>query len=344
MTEFESFFRNDLIEASFAAAVESTTAGVVISNSDLTDNPIVYGNPAFEKLSGYEKPEFIGRNCRFLQGADTSPDAVAAIKRSIEEKRSITLRLLNYRKNGSTFWNELTISPVMVSDQGLAGFVGVQRDVTAEIAAQRTLTEKVEILQSTSASLEQARAELLSAANYDALTGLATRRLFDERLSQSLSRSSRTNEPVAIVLMDLDGFKAVNDRFGHAAGDNVLRMAATRMREQVRDCDTLTRLGGDEFVLLVDTGVTAESVQIVSSRIQKVFDRGFDLETNRVKLGISMGVALFPDQCGSPDGLVRLADSRMYEDKRKKHSGDARPFLIEPIPMTTQGIGPTTDF
>ena len=166
----------------------------MISNPNLPDNPIVYANAAFENITGYEKAEIIGRNCRFLQGPHTNPDAVAALGQAVRERRSITLRLLNHRKSGAEFWNELSVRPVTLSGKDITGFIGVQRDVSEEVATQRALKEKMAILESTTMSLEAARAELMRLADHDALTGLATRRFLDERLMHGLARAARTKE------------------------------------------------------------------------------------------------------------------------------------------------------
>jgi len=199
MLESDTQISGELLEASFAAAVAASDAGIVILNPLLPDNPIVYANAAFEKITGYKQTEIIGRNCRFLQGARTSPDAVAAIRQAVEDQRSITLRLLNHRKSGQEFWNELTVNPVTTAGCGITGYIGIQRDVTEEVAIQRALTEKVATLESTTQSLIDARAELMRLAHFDALTGLATRRFFDERLLRGLARAARTEESLAVL-------------------------------------------------------------------------------------------------------------------------------------------------
>lgn len=318
MIEFDEKISNDLLDASFAAAVAASTAGIVISNPNLPDNPIVYANAAFEKITGYEKAEIIGRNCRFLQGPHTSSDAVSALRKAVRDRRSITLRLLNHRKSGTQFWNELSISPVALPDRGTTGFIGIQRDVTEEVAAQRTLTEKIAILESTTKSLETARAELMRLADHDALTGLATRRFLDERLIHGLARAARTNEPLAILVLGIDAFKPINDRYGHVAGDEVLQVIASRLRELVRECDTLARTGGDEFGLLMDTGVTSEAVTKIIDRIEREIKKPIAVNADTVSLRVSIGAAVFPEDGANSLELIKAADDRMYASKRRR--------------------------
>lgn len=321
MFEFDTPISSELLDAGLAAAVAASNAGIVISNPNLPNHPIVYANEAFEKITGYPQTEIIGRNCRFLQGPHTSRDAVDALKQAIEERRDITLRLLNYRKSGREFWNELTISPVSLVEKGLTGFIGVQRDVSAEVATQRALSEKVAILESTTKSLEDAQAKLIRMAHFDPLTGLATRRFFDERLLHGLARAARTGEMLAVLLLDLDGFKPINDRYGHMAGDKVLQVTASRLRELVRECDTLARVGGDEFVLLMDTGVTRDAIETIVARIEREIREPITLDDGVVSVRASVGAACFPDDGEGSVELVRTADTRMYENKRRRKGG-----------------------
>ena len=321
-----------LVDDGLRVAIESATTGIVIADTNQPNEPLVYVNRAFEALTGYSGEEIHGQNCRFLQGEATNPDAMAAIKAAIQDQRSITLRLLNYRKDQSTFWNELTLSPILVDDGGLLGFVGVQKDVTTEVEAQRLLVDKVAVLDATRRSLEEARRDLQKLAQHDALTGLASRRLFFDRLNQSLARSQRTKEELAVIVMDLNGFKAINDRYGHETGDCALRAVADRMRDQCRQSDTLARMGGDEFLLLMDTSVTEEAVAEVCERLTKTFDAPFDLDCVQTKLGVSLGVAVHPRDGETAAGLVRFADAQMYAAKAAAARDlDTDPFQLRPI-------------
>ena len=307
--------RSPVIDQGFLAAIEATSTGVVISDSSLPDDPLVYANAAFERLTGYRSADVIGQNCRFLQGPETSPEALAALGRSIHECRNTTLRLLNYRRDGSTFWNEVTISPIRGLDGGVAGFVGIQKDVSAEVALQRDLAQKIEALDEKTRSLEAARSRLQQLAYVDTLTGLPTRALFQDRLVHALARTHRTREMLAVVLMDLDGFKPVNDGLGHGAGDVLLRLVANRMHDGIRESDTLARWGGDEFVLLMDTGVTKDGVDRACDRLSRAFDAAFDLNGRPIRLGVSIGVALAPLHGDDADGLLKHADAEMYKAK-----------------------------
>ena len=303
------------------SAVEAASTGVVITDTMLPGDPIIYVNPAFEKLTGYTSAETIGRNCRFLQGPETDKAVLAALRDAISDERQTACRLLNYRKDGSTFWNALTINPIHSEGEGLLGFVGIQTDVTAEVAMRRELDEKIETLEEVQGSLEAANRSLRAIAYIDPVTELPTRRLFDDRLKQALARSRRNGDLIAIVYMDLDGFKKVNDRFGHEVGDGALRCAGERMRDQIRESDTLARLGGDEYAVLVDTCVTPEGLMKVCERIAQTFSTPFDVGGTTVHLGVSLGVALYPRDGEDAQSLLRAADAAMYAAKHNKQGG-----------------------
>ena len=300
------------------AAIEATSNGVVLVDCLQPDMPISFVNSSFEKITGYSRAEAIGRNCRFLQGPETNQHAVAALRREIGKGRSVTSCLLNYRRDGSTFWNELIINPIHDDASNLVAFVGVQNDITAKVLAQQEIANKIEELEAARRSLDAANAELQKIAYFDPLTGLPTRRLFLDRLAGSMARSKRTGDMVAIAFMDLDGFKQVNDRFGHDAGDLALRQVAERMRGRLRETDTLARLGGDEFIVLLDTHVSQGILTSICDRIARTFSAPFTLADTSVHLGVSIGTAFYPGDGEDMQSLMRFADTAMYRSKNEK--------------------------
>ena len=304
------------VDFGLAAGVAASSTGIVISDATQPDQPLAYVNPAFCHLTGYAEAECLGRNCRFLQGPETDLDAVAAIHAAIKDGRSVTQRVLNYRKDGSTFWNELTLNPVMDDSGRLVAFVGVQVDVTAEMLLLYELSEKNEALRYANRLLKAGRAKLERLAYHDPLTGLANRTLFYDRLERALARARRRDENLAILLMDFDGFKAINDQLGHAAGDTVLRAASQRMCDLVRESDTLARLGGDEFVLLMEIGVMVETARQLAERMLNAVQAPYRIGGSEFELGLSIGVSLYPRDGDSAEALIRQADMAMYHVKR----------------------------
>ena len=226
------------------AAAKAASSGVAIADMLLPDHPLVFVNPAFEKMTGYRPNEIIGLNCRFLQGPDTDPVKVEMLSAALREGRNVNCLLLNYRKDGSTFWNDLTMSPIFGDGKTLTGFVAVQKDVTAEVELRRELAREVGVIAQIKDELKSANEELRRIAYIDTITGLPTRKLFYDRGGQSLAHAKRSGEVFAIIFMDLDGFKQVNDVLGHEAGDTALRYVANCISDQIRETDTLARVGG----------------------------------------------------------------------------------------------------
>jgi diguanylate cyclase (GGDEF)-like protein len=171
----------------------------------------------------------------------------------------------------------------------------------------------------------QAERRLISLARTDALTGLANRVAFDERLAQALAQARRQGTRLGVLYLDLDGFKAVNDGLGHEAGDTLLREVAGRMRGCIRDCDCVARLGGDEFVVLV--GLPSEgSLETVRQRMSEAIEQPVAVQTDMLaQVGASFGMAIFPTDAQEADGLLRRADAEMYAAKRaRKRSAASR--------------------
>ena len=309
------------LEGGFASAIAATSTGVVMSDPHQPDTPITFVNAGFLRMTGYAEPEILGLNCRFLQGPETSDNAKDALRMALRERRGIKLRLLNYRKSGAPFWNELTIDPVFDDSRRLTGFVGIQKDVTADIQMQSQLTEQIQLLDATNKSLIDIQRDLEQQAFYDLLTGLPGRSLFYSRLDQALVRCRRNEHSLAVMLMDLDGFKQVNDCYGHEAGDRTLRHVAARLREQLREADNLARLGGDEFVLFIEPAQGCAksargAAELTSQRLSRAFLKPFVIDGREVRLGVSMGVSLYPDDGLDSGSLVHKADLAMYHDKR----------------------------
>ncbi|MGY1651075.1 diguanylate cyclase domain-containing protein [Geodermatophilus sp. SYSU D01119] len=289
-------------------AIATASSGIVIADAVQSDLPLVYANAAFLRLTGYARDEVLGRNCRFLQGPDTDPSQVQPIRRRMLAGRDVHTVLLNYRRDGTPFWNDFRISPVTDATGEITHYIGTQLDVTERVERERRTTHL---------------------AHHDPLTGLPNRAHVLEHLHLELRRARRSGTSVAAVMLDLNGFKAVNDRFGHATGDAALVGAARRLRSAVRAGDLLGRLGGDEF-LVVLTGLpptdgaapgdgaapTAdETVDRVRQHLHDALTDPMELPGVTVRLSASSGAALHPRDADDPAALIARADAAMYRDK-----------------------------
>jgi diguanylate cyclase (GGDEF)-like protein len=152
-------------------------------------------------------------------------------------------------------------------------------------------------------------------ANYDQLTKLPNRRLFHDRLTQAVNHAARIGAPIALLFIDLDHFKEVNDKFGHDAGDVLLQRAADRMRSCVREADTVARLGGDEFIVILQDQVSNEQVETVARKIQRELAIPFQISNDNTYVSASIGITLYPQDGNTTEQLIKNADQAMYEAK-----------------------------
>ncbi|MGC8529754.1 MAG: EAL domain-containing protein [Leptospirillia bacterium] len=280
-----------------SSALASVGEGVSIADPD---GKVLFVNEAFTTITGYSQEDVQGQNLKLLQGEKTNPKTVGEIRSALEGERSFRGQILNYRKDGTPFWNLLTISPVHDDSGRLVEFVGVQRDVTEIVEVSQRLEHE---------------------SLHDRLTGLPNRRALDQALAMAFERSQRYRINLAVVMIDLDAFKPVNDRFGHEAGDRLLLAIGERVGSVLRKTDFLARLGGDEFVLLVENYTGTEELMEILRRVAEAICAEFLLPGGEsVRVGVSMGVATTSKEAGaeSPDALLRLADQALYESKAHK--------------------------
>ena len=277
-------------------SVEGSINGVVIADAERPDMPIIYVNPAFQRMSGYGREEVLGRNCRFLQGAETDPAAVEQIRQQLSREEDVHVTLLNYRKDGTPFWNDLNITPVRDAHERVTHYVGMQNDVSEQKAYESQLAHH---------------------ASHDALTELANRSLFEDRLEHDVALTDRRRERLAVLFVDLDDFKPINDTLGHAVGDEVLCEVARRLQATVRPGDTLARMGGDEFVLLMTDVTQEEQVLALVERLMLEISRPYLINGHELYLTCSVGIALSDPAMAEPRELIQRADMAMYRAKQQ---------------------------
>jgi diguanylate cyclase (GGDEF)-like protein/PAS domain S-box-containing protein len=278
-------------------AIDAATNAIFIVDAQAPDHPIVHVNRAFEKMTGYGVEESIGRNCRFLEGPDGAQPELERLRQAIATGAEASVLLRNYRKDGTLFWNQLQISPVRDESGAVTHFVGIQSDVT---------------------ELKNYQIELEYRANYDALTGLANKNLLNDRLNQAIAWANRTEGRIAILYVDLDRFKLVNDSLGHAKGDGLLKSVATRLKSHVRESDTVARLGGDEFVIVLNEVDDAAAAGGVAGKVLADLGCPITVDTHELFACASIGVSIYPGDALDAETLVKCADIAMY---RAKHGG-----------------------
>lgn len=283
----------------YKRALDASYNGVVIADANAEDMPIVYVNKSFERITGYYASEVLGKNCRFLQCKAQDDSARQIMRTALSTKSDCHLVLQNVRKDGSVFWNNLYLSPVPDDSGQVNYYIGIQNDITEQ---------------------KRYEAELEYNASHDLLTGLPNRALLQDRLSQSCQTSQRHGRSVAVLFIDLDGFKLVNDSLGHATGDILLIEVAARINRQIRPGDTLARLGGDEFVAVLADLAHEEDVVLVAERILEEITKVFAIHEHEIHLTASIGISLSDGNVDDPMQLIQQADLAMYRAKAMGHN------------------------
>ena len=296
-------------------ALGATNSGVTIADMTRPDAPLVFVNAAFEGLAGFRVDDLLGRNCRFLQGPDTDRAAVARIRTAVEAGEVCRELLLNYRgPDRRPWWNEVHLSPVTDADGRVVQYIGVQNDVTDRVEAERALRQETDRAQAYLARIEQL-------AYTDPLTGLMNRRRIEERVETELWEAQASDSALALLFLDLDGFKAVNDSTGHAGGDELLQVTAQRLRSHLRRSDLLARLGGDEFLVAVtglDPGSARETAEEIAGQLAAAVRLPVEVHGQQVTVSTTIGISVFPEDAHEFGRLVHAADARMYALKRPR--------------------------
>jgi len=277
-----------------ATHIENTPLAVVEWASDIR---VKRWSPQAELIFGWKAGEVLGKKpSEFAMVHPDSLEMVQALTRELVEGRAKRNRMLarNVTQDGRTIWCQWYNSAFFHEDGKLASILSLAEDVTARVDADEQLRQ---------------------AAVHDALTGLPNRNSLAARLEHAIVRANRSGDRLALLFIDLDRFKKVNDTLGHAAGDEVLRQTAARIRACVREVDTVARLGGDEFVVLLETDVRPDTPGIIGERIRAAFDSPFAWKGLEVRCGASLGVSLYPDHARDPAALLASADEAMYREK-----------------------------
>ncbi len=277
-------------------AIESTGEGIMISDARAGDHPTLYVNRAFARITGYAEDEVIGRNGRIFLGSDLDDPEVSALRHLLREEAAGTVVLRCYRKDGTPFWNELSVSPVH-DDEGR---------VTHTISIFKDITER-----------KRQEEELIKSVHHDALTGLANRTLLHDRIDQAISVAHRHGRRAGVLFVDIDNFKLINDSLGHNIGDLLLKETARRLSGCLRDGDTVARLGSDEFVLLLADMEREEDVALIADRVLSAMVRPFVHATGELYVSASVGASFFPRDGTDSETLVKHADIAMYRAKEQ---------------------------
>lgn len=286
--------KNEVRLRQSAAVFKNTSEGVMVTD---TAGIIKMVNPAFCRLTGYTEIEVLGRDASVIQSGHHDRLFYEKMWQSIREQGYWQGEVWNRRKDGSTYPELLSISEVKADLGEVTHYVGVFADISR---------------------LKESEQKLAYLAHHDQLTDLPNRLMMQVRMEQALGNAKRQGSHLAVLLMDLDRFKNVNDSYGHAAGDELLRMVAQVLKNRLRDVDIVCRLGGDEFAILLDDIQHNEDAGRVASEMIEELSRSWLLSNGvEVSIGATIGISIYPDQGDTPEILLQQADTALYRAKNK---------------------------
>jgi diguanylate cyclase (GGDEF)-like protein/PAS domain S-box-containing protein len=301
---------NDYTLPLAALAFDLSPNAVMITDRDGT---ILLVNPSFTSLTGYQAKEIIGKNPRILNSGKQDKHFYARMWRLLNEEGSWSGEIWNRRKNGDIYLEYLTINAVRDTNGDICLFIAVFHDITERKRKEEHLKQH---------------------AYHDMLTGLPNRLLFENHFRRQLVYASRHSHSLAVLFIDLDRFKLVNDSFGHAVGDLLLQQVAHRLSQSLHEADLISRLGGDEFNILVTNVDSADQVARLAEKIIDLLSQPFQLNNQDLIIGASVGISLFPDDGVDSATLIKKADIAMY---RAKEMGGNHYFFYRDE-MATKGM------
>ncbi|ADE11420.1 putative bifunctional diguanylate cyclase/phosphodiesterase [Sideroxydans lithotrophicus] len=274
-----------------ASIYENSSEGMMITDAD---NLIMAINPAFTRITGYAMEDVIGKNPGILKSGRHDMDFYQAMWNEILGTGKWIGEIWDRRKSGEVYPKWLTINTVFNDDGKVHHRIALFTDISQKKESEELIWRQ---------------------ANFDHLTGLPNWRMFHDRLEQEIKKSRRVELPLAVVFLDLDHFKEVNDTMGHATGDLLLKEAALRLSSCVRESDTVARLGGDEFALLLGELSDQDSIERVNECILNKFSAPFQLGNELAYISVSIGVTIYPSDATEIEALLRNADQAMYAAK-----------------------------
>ena len=296
----------------YVKAFEATDHAIIVTDMLGTTLSV---NRAFTKLTGYSREEAVGSNPNILQSGRHDQAFYQAMWTSVLTTGHWHGDVWDRHKDGNVYSKYLSISAIKNQEGDLTHFIGIFYDNSE----RKTIEERLEHL-----------------AHYDPLTGLPNRSLLRDRMEQAVERAIREESKVAMLYLDLDHFKQINDTLGHASGDALLKTVAQRMKTCVRGVDTIARLGGDEFVVLVPDINDARDIGTVAEKLMTTLSQPYTLESQSVISTPSIGISLYPDDGGTLDDLMKHADAAMYKAKQSGR-GNFKFFNNFTQPQTTEG-------
>ena len=285
-------------EFNFKDIVESANDVVIVTKAYPFDEPgpeIVYVNRAFTELTGYRREEVVGKSPRMLQSHGSDEETKRVIRQGLEKKVPVRVTIMNYSKDGSEYWLDLSIMPLKNSQGVVTHFAAIERDVTEQINAEQALKKL---------------------SRTDSLTGLLNRRAFDEVLKDEVSRFKRSGDVFSLLILDIDNFKLINDNHGHPVGDVVIETIALSCKNYLRSHDVMARVGGEEFCLLLPCTKKKAAFTVARRLREIVLNTAVATTNGDISVTISVGVSEVESEDVDHGAVVKRADENLYKAKK----------------------------
>ncbi len=271
--------------------IEASLDGIIITDKRGIIESV---NPKFTQVTGYSEVEAIGQSTKLLSSGRHSADFYNHLWNELQHNGYWQGEIWNRRKNGQVYPEWLTITGIYDDDGEIAQFAAIFSDITD----RKKDEERIRRL-----------------AFFDDLTGVANRRLFQDRLEQAISNAQRHQHRLAVLFLDLDMFKRINDSLGHLIGDEVLKVVAGRLAHTVREGDSVARLGGDEFTVMVPEVDSMEGLMVLAQRVNESVSEPISVGNHELYISTSIGISIYPDDGLNPEDLIKNADAAMYRVK-----------------------------
>jgi diguanylate cyclase (GGDEF)-like protein/PAS domain S-box-containing protein len=280
-----------------ATVFEHTNDAIIVTDAEGT---IVAVNTAFTRITGYTPDEVIGKNPRLLHSGLQQPSFYQHLWDALKHGGIWQGEIWNRRKTGDFFPAWESITAVKDESNRITEYISIFSDITA---------------------IKETEQKLARLAYHDSLTGLSNRLMFNERITQVFAHARRHHIRAALLLLDLDRFKLINDTLGHAAGDHLLQIVALRLKETIREEDTVARLGGDEFAVLLTSIESSGDAAIVAEKLIRIVCDPVSIANHVLTVSTSIGISIFPDDGGDSESLYKAADMALYDAKSKGRRG-----------------------
>lgn len=285
------------------SSIDRMAVGLAITDPNMPDNPIVYVNQGFERITGYSREEVLMRNARFLQGEETDKNHLSVIRQAIKDGRADTVTIKNYKKDGSTFWNQFIISPIMKADGKPEFFVGVQFDVTKEMDDWNASKQQIHML-----------------SYFDPITGLLNMNRFKEVVKTELAATDSEQKTAAILRVNLNRFRYINESYGEIAGNELLVGVAQRICSCFAEGTPICRSFADEFIILLPRIADPLQIHRMANELSSLLKQPYKLYGEDLSIGFAMGISIYPDDGKDVPQLLKHAELAMKEAKSESLS------------------------